>query len=324
MRTGRAAIRFAAAALTLLGVVPLASCSSTATAGHGPLKDLLYINPLLGDPAWDRFGSCMTDEGTHLGIKVRTTGPPGDKVDPVTMQNQLAQAVANKAQAIVTWSGGASAAFDALFAKAKAQGTLTATYLSWDQTKNQDIQIGDGPPAEADEKVIASIAAHPGHQYVGIITQRPGYYSFGDLESTKKIAAKFPNVTIVDLRFDYGTFADDLDITTQMLAAHPEINAIANYNTFTGVLTAIKEKELVGKVFAYTGYEPGHPQPIVDAINAGLIGDVRVADWCAAGRTAIDKLDDLSKGKKVDSSYENGFHMATPEEFKQLAAAGKL
>lgn len=324
MHAGRRANRLVAAGAALLAVASLAACGSSTTAGHGPIKDLLYINPLLGDAAWDRFGSCMTDEGKHLGISVRTTGPPGDKVDPVTMQDQLAQAVANKVQAIVTWSGGAPAAFDSLFSKAKAQGTLTATYLSWDQTHNQDVQIGDGPQAEADAKVMASIAAHPGHQYVGILTQRAGYYSFGDLDATKKLAAQYSNVTIVDQRFDYGQFANDLDIATEMLAAHPEINAIANYNTFTGVLTAIKEKNLVGKVFAYTGYEPTHPQPLVDAINAGLVGAVRVADWCGAGRTAIDKLNDLSRGKKVAASYENGFHMATPDEFKKLAAEGKL
>lgn len=306
-------------------IAAAALCTSGCGSGvaNGRLTEVVYVNPLLGDPAWDQLGHCMADEGKKFGIKVHTVGPPGDKVDMVTMENQISQAISNHAQAIVTWSSGAPAAIDALFARARAQGTEVATYLSWDATKNQTFEVGDGPPGTDKGAVFSAISAGAGQRYVGMLTQRPTD-DFGDIGVDRQAAAAFPNVSVVDVRYDYGTFASDVDVVAAMLAAHPEINVIYNYNTFSGTQAAVRERHLVGKVAVITGYEPGDEKSVIQAIDEGVVTGVRVPYWCGSGRIIIDRLRDGAAGKKLESSYFDGFKVVTGEEFKKLASQGPL
>lgn len=308
--------------LVLAATLLVSGCGSNAASKAHTLTDVTYVNPLVGDPLWNAFGRCMSDEGKRLGIAVHVIGPPGDKLDMVATEGMVSQAITNHAQAIVTWSFGAPAVMDSLFARAHTEGVLTATLLSNDVTKNQDIQFGDNYYDDEDAYLTA-IAAHAGHQYVAVLSQYDGYGTFGNLDELRKRAAKYPTVTIVDGRSDHGVFANDVDIFSQMLASHPEVTAIASYNGYPGTLAAARERTAGAKALAYMGYLPGDTQVVVSAIDAGLVGAIRVRDICGTGANVIDRLGDLKAGKKVDRSYGDGFRLVSGDEFKKLVAAGK-
>lgn len=301
---------------------PTGSTSSTPPA-QTALKQILYINPLPGDGLWDKYGACMTAEAAKYKIGLRTIGPPGGAVNVQAMENMLSQAVATRAQAIVTWSDGAPAAFDALFAQARAHGAVIATLLSVGDTKNQNVEFGYGVGEEA-RFTMAAIAARRGHQYVGVLSQRVGYSAMGNVADLRTEAAKYPNVTLVDVEFDGGQFGSDINIVSTMLLAHPQINVVANYNTFPGALGAIKEVHRVGKVVAFTGYEPSNPSATVEAIDQGLVAGVRVSDNCGMARAAVDRLIDAWSGKPIRSFYGGWTRNVSGTEFKQLYASGKL
>lgn len=309
--------------LAVAGALLLAGCASTPSAHDKVLKEIVYVNPLVGDPLWNLFGKCMTEEGNRIGIKVRTIGPPGDKLDMPATENMVSQAITNRTQAIVTWSFGAPAAFDALLAKARAAGVLTATLLSAGVTKNQDIEFGD-VFKDDEARYLAAIAARPGHQYVAMLGQYDNQGVFGSLDEMRQLAAQYTNVTIVDGRSDNGVFANDVDIMSQMMAAHPEVNVLASYNGYPGTLAAIKERRTGPKTVAFMGYLPGDTQVVRDGIDAGIVGGIRWRDLCGTSHQVVDRLKDLKEGRKVASYYDDGFRIVTGDEFKQLGAEGRL
>jgi ABC-type sugar transport system substrate-binding protein len=283
---------------------------------RGRLTNIVYLNPLPNSRVWDGYGACMKQEAAKHDISVRIVGPPGGNVDVQAMQNMLSQAIAAKAQAIVTWSGGAPAAFDALFARARAQGAVVAAIDA--KTKNQNFSFGGprkGPPI-----LVEAVAKRTGHQYVGMIWQYAGTNA-GELAAIKKELRKHPNVTLVDVSYDQGKFTDDVAIAGSMLTAYPEINVLYVYNGYPGALTAIKEKHLVGKVFAFTW--PGDsPAAAVRYVDEGLIGGLGVVDICGTGKRIVQRLLDAWAGKHVERWYSNRPRFVTGKEFKRLVARG--
>jgi ABC-type sugar transport system substrate-binding protein len=241
-------------------------------------------------------------------------------VNVQVMQNLLSQAVAGKEQGIATWSLGAAAAFDPLFAQARAQGGVVATLLSGAATKNQNFDVGMRE-AEVARIQIQAVAKRSGQQRVGVIGQQDTGPEYGEyVPALKDEVAKHPNVTLEDIRYDHGNFTEDLTLASDMLTAHRDINVLVNYSGFPGVLTAIKEKHLLSKVFAITSTD--FPKVAVGYINEGLIAGIQVHDGCATGRLVVHRFLDAWAGKPVDRYYSDGYRIVTGKEFKSLVAQG--
>jgi ABC-type sugar transport system substrate-binding protein len=283
----------------------------------GSLRSIVYINPLPTNPLWDRIGVCMKAEAAKHEISVEEKGPPGGNVDVQLMQNMLSQAVATKAQAVVTWSLGAAEAFDALFARLRANGGVVATVLSPGATKHQNFDVGTSWAVRARLQVQA-IARRAGQQRLGVIWQRSSGSAYSEFVSAlKDEVSRHPNVTLVDLRFNEGKFTDDVSITNAMLTTHPEINVLANYSGFPGMLTAIEEKHLVGKVVVFMSAD--FPDVIKAHADDGLIGGVALTDACYAGGLIVRKLRDAWVGKPVDPVYSDNLRIVSVKEFEELS-----
>jgi ABC-type sugar transport system substrate-binding protein len=315
----RVGLRWAVAAAAVLvgcasGRSPSPSPLLGSTGPHaGKLTNIVYINPLPRDPFWDRLGDCMKSEAAKHGISVRIVGPAGGNVNVQAMQNMLSQAVAAKAQGIATWPG--TATFDPLFAKARAQGAVVAA-LGVEGTKNQNFEIGTSPADDWRLRVRA-VAKRPGHQYLGMILQYPtGTGAAALLAAVKDEVSKHPNLTLVDIKYNHGSFTDDVAIAGAMLTAHPEINVMMNYSGFPGMLTAIKEKHRVGKVVAFIG--SNFREAILGYIDEGMIGGVVLSDRCLVGRLVVQKFLDLWAGKPVAARYGDGFKVVTGEQYRTV------
>ena len=277
------------------------------------------MNPLLGDQQWDDFGAGMKTEAAKYGINFRMIGPPGDAVDAITMETEIQQAIADKAQAIATWSAIAPAAFDALFTKEQAQGGLIGTVESSTATSKQNFDVGFVYPQWARAEV-AFVATRPGVQRVGVLWQAasgPGYPEY--VAAFKQAAAAtHGKVLVEDFQYDEGDFVNDPTLVSAMLTAHPDINMIVSYNGFPGVMTTIQQHGDKGKVFAVTNVD--NMGQAREYAADGIVVGVTLQNCAGIGEDMIDGFVNLWEGKSVPRHLFPGFKIADATELSTLPA----
>jgi ABC-type sugar transport system substrate-binding protein len=311
----------------------LAGCSNkTAPPAHvpehvahkGKLTQIEYINPLPSSAGWNLIGSCIRREAARHGISVNVVGAAGGNVNVQALENLLSQAVADRVQAIAMWSGLGSAAFDPLFAKARAQGSVVATLGSYGATRNQNLGVSIRPDDVA-RALVRAIARRPGHQYLGMILQSPTSSPYDDhfAAIAKQEAKDYRNVTVVAEQHDLGKITDDLSLAKTMMTAHPQINELFAYNGSAGMPTAIVEQGRVGKVFGF--WNPGDsPQLAVSFARRGVVGGLGWYDRCRLGKLAVQKLLDAWAGKPVRSNYILNYRFVSGDEYARIVASGRL
>lgn len=317
--------------LIAASVVPLlAACSVISTPSHGAevidgphigrFDRITYVNPLPGDPLWDKLGSCLNDLGGKRGITVKTVGPPGGDVNAQVMQDQVSQAIATGAQGIVTWTGQAPSAFDALFAQARAKGILTATVLSPATTTNQNLEVGmsfaDQGRLDAD-----AAGARSGPQKLAVIVQEISGSGYDDyVNALKKQLRKYRNVELVALVGNHGMFSSDTALTAQLLAKYPQINLINNYSGFPGVPSALQEGNLAGKVALYQSAD--FPAQALALMQQGVLTEVRAVNPCAWAQAILANFAQAWAGRPAPAVSNQPFIFVNLTRFKQLVAKG--
>ena len=293
-------------------------------AHRGKLTQIEYINPLPSSVGWNRDGECMRREGAKRGVTVRIVGAPGGNVNIPALESLLSQAVADRVPAIAAWSAVGGAAFDALFAKARAQGTVVASLRSYGATRNQNFGVSF-VPVDGARALVRAIARRPGHQYLGLILQTPASSAFDDQFATevKREAARHANVTVVAVQHDLGRFTDDLSLAEAMMTAHPEINDLYAYNGSGGMPTSIVETHKVGKVYGF--WNPGDsPQQAIAMAKLGVVGGLGYTDHCVEGELAVQKLLDAWAGKPVLPNYALRYRFVSGDEYRRLVAEGRF
>lgn len=299
-----------------------AAAGPTATAIPGKtIKTLLFVNPLPNYPAWKTIGECMKKEAERNGITFSQAGPNGNGVDTKLMLDRMQQGIANKVDAIVTFPV-STEQFDPIFLQAKNAGIYTAT-VEGGQTKNQTLNAGTSF-TQFGELAAKAVAAKGGQQNVAFLTSGPTGPDAEYVRSfTAAAAAHYPNIKVVDSRFDGGVSTNTVDLATAMMTAHPELNHfVTNEGTDTpGIIAAIKAKNLVGKVFFTTNsiYSGS-----VEGMDAGIVYSFLLQNMCSIGTTPVDALVKLSKGGSVPFSIPTEINFATKDTVKQLTASGDL
>ena len=294
----------------------------TATAIPGKtIKSMLFVNPLPNYPAWKTIGECMEKEAQKNGITFAQAGPNGVDVDTKLMLDRMQQGIANKVDAIVTFPISAPQ-FDPLFLQARNAGIYTAT-VEGGQTKNQTLNAGTSF-TQFGELAAKAVAAKGGQQNVAFLTSGPTGPDAEYVRSfTAAAAAKYPNVKVIDSRFDAGNVTKTVDLATAMMTAHPELNHfVTNEGADTpGIIAAIKAKNQVGKVFLTTNsiYSGS-----VEGMQAGVVYSFLLQNMCSIGTTPVDALVKLSKGQRVPASISTAIDFATKGNVKQLTASGDL
>ena len=314
------------AAMSASGSSAMTSSSAvagpTATAIPGKaIKSLLFVNPLPNYPAWVTIGQCMKKEAEKNGITFTQAGPNGNGVDTKLMLDRMQQGIANKVDAIVTFPISAPQ-FDPLFLQAKNAGIYTAT-VEGGQTKNQTLNAGTSF-TQFGELAAKAVAAKGGQQNVAFLTSGPTGPDAEYVRSfTAAAAAHYPNVKVIDSRFDGGEVTGTVDLATAMMTAHPELNMfVTNEGADTpGIIAAIKAKNEVGKVFLTTNsiYSGS-----VEGMQAGVVYSFLLQNMCSIGTTPVDALVKLSKGGTVPFSIPTAINFATKDTVKQLTASGDL
>lgn len=320
--------RTSAVCLALTAASVLTACSSGSdTASTSPssgstkttLKTATFVSLLPTYPTWKKLGECMTDEAKASGVDLTVTGPTGGAPDPTVMIQQVQQAIANKAGAVITVP--ATEAFGPVLKQAQAAGILTATILgSGTPESGADLNFGVDF-AKVGTQQVAAIAARPGQQNLGLVAAGASGIGKQWLDAIKAAAAKTTNVKVVGEVYTGDVAAKALDQVNTLLLTHPEINVMATHmGTVTpGASAAIKAKKLVGKVvLEANGSGNGGKEAVTDGTAAGVL----MADYCAIGKTLMQGVVMKSKGETVPP-LDLSFKIATtPAEVSALLADG--
>ena len=184
--------------------------------------------------------------------------------------------------------------------------------IGFDSGVDSDIPV---TTAATDNVAAAALAADKmaqligGSGKVGVIihdqTSRTGIdRGTGFLSQMKK---KYPNIQIIGPQYGGGDQLKSTDLAKAMIQANPDIKGFfgGNEGSIIGVLNAVKELDLVGKVVVI-GYDSGKQQ--LDAIRSGEEAGAITQDPIGIGYKAVEAAVKAIRGQKVPKSIDTGFH----------------
>jgi ABC-type sugar transport system substrate-binding protein len=307
--------RSLALAATIGLVLALAGCGSqsTATGSSAKLKSIFFANPLPAYPDFATADKCFTSETKHLGIQGTTQGPTGLQINDQFVRDRISQAIAQKYGAIIMVPINPPE-YELLMQRAKSQGILLATMNTGSSTTTQNLEVGTDYPTQG-ASVAKNIGMRSGQQNIGIVTNAAG--GVGDVIINAFKAALPTNVQVVATAFDGGDPSKTADVVEPMLTAHPEINIVFSWEgtAVAGITTAIKEKNVVGKVF---GVVNDLTPQVVDGIRGGTIYGTSQQHFCKMATSAVDLLVDVSNGKQVPAETDTGTTFVTKSNLDQV------
>lgn len=236
MKTRRVAVLAAVAALGLASAACGDGSSTTTSAGgtsasatasgsdaaEQPLN-IWYVNVLPSYPAWGASMKLFESQATELNYKATAVGPP--KVDATAMIELMEQAIADKADGIITCDID-PAAFKSTITKAQEAGIVVVTIGCVDDISDFSIGTDNRAFGEAAADLIAEKAGADAQ--VGIVsTDRTTPNQVAQVEAFEaRIAAQHPNMKVVAWESGKGDTAVDAQKITSMIAANPGLKAV--------------------------------------------------------------------------------------------------
>jgi ribose transport system substrate-binding protein len=123
---------------------------------------------------------------------------------------------------------------------------------------------------------------------------------------TDQIAAKYPNIKIIDTQYGAGDPQKSTDIAKAVIAAHPNLKGYfgANEGSMKGVMNAVKEMGKEGQI-VMIGYDAG--KQLKDEIRAGTVAGAITQDPVGIGYKCVEAAVKAIKGEKVEKNIDTGF-----------------
>ena len=121
-----------------------------------------------------------------------------------------------------------------------------------------------------------------------------------------RMKAKYPNIRIIGPQYGGGDQLKSTDLAKAMIQSNPDIKGFfgANEGSIIGVLNAVKELGLVGKIVVI-GYDSGKQQ--IDAIRSGAQAGAITQDPIGIGYKAVEAAVKAIRGQAVPKSIDTGF-----------------
>jgi ribose transport system substrate-binding protein len=121
-----------------------------------------------------------------------------------------------------------------------------------------------------------------------------------------RMKAKYPNIRIIGPQYGGGDQLKSTDLAKAMIQSNPDIKGFfgANEGSIIGVLNAVKELGLVGKIVVI-GYDSGKQQ--IDAIRSGAQAGAITQDPIGIGYKAVEAAVKAIRGQTVPKSIDTGF-----------------
>jgi len=185
------------------------------------MANIWYVNPLPSTPDWGRSTKLFTDAAATIGYKATAVGP--DKIDIPTMVSEIEQAIADKADGIITCPLD-PAAFKAVIAKARAAGIIVASIGCVDADANFSVGTDNAAYGKVAADFIAAATNNKGQ--VGIIgTDQTTPNQVAMEEAFKaQLTAKYPDMKVLTWDSDNSDAGVAAQKIPAMIQAYPAMN----------------------------------------------------------------------------------------------------
>ncbi|MDZ4312718.1 MAG: ABC transporter substrate-binding protein [Cypionkella sp.] len=297
--------------------------SLLATTGAAFAQDKLYI-PLVSKgfqhQFWQAVKAGADKAAAEFGVEVTFEGP--DTEAQVDKQMDMLAAALAKKPAAIGFAALDSQAATPLLKQAQEAGI---PIIAFDSGVDSDIPA---TTVTTDNLAAASLAADKMAELIGGagkvalvvhdqtsrtgIDRRDGFVN--------QVAAKYPDIEIVDIQYGGGDQLQSTEITKAILTAHPDIKGIfgANEGSAIGVLNAIRETGTKGVVVI--GYDSGKLQK--DAIRAGEMAGAITQSPVGIGYETVKAAIAAINGEKLPAKIDSGFawYDATNIDAPEIAA----
>ncbi|MBI5961893.1 MAG: ABC transporter substrate-binding protein [Chloroflexi bacterium] len=255
---------------------------------------------------WQAVKAGSEQAAADLGVEITFEGPESEAM--VDKQVEMFQTALDKKPAAICLAAVDSKAFQPLLEKAKEAGIPV---IGFDSGVDSDIPV---TTAATDNVAAAALAADKmveligGEGEVAIIahdqTSRTGIDRVKGF--TDQIAAKYPNVTIVDTQYGAGDQLKSTDLAKAIIQAHPNLKGFfgANEGSIIGVLNAVKELGMEGKI-TVIGYDSGQQQ--MDAIRSGAEAGAITQNPVGIGYKCVEAAYKAYMGETLPKTIDTGF-----------------
>ncbi len=292
---------------TLLGAI--SATAILASSGIASAQDKLYI-PLISKGFQHQFWQAVKlgadNAAAEFGVEVTFEGP--DTEAQVDKQMDMLSAALAKNPAAIGFAALDSQAAIPLLQQAKDAGIPV---IAFDSGVDSDIPMST---ATTNNVAAAALAADKMAELIGGagkvalvvhdqtsrtgIDRRDGFVN--------EMAAKFPDIEIVDIQYGAGDQLQSTEIAKAILTAHPDLKGFfgANEGSAIGVVNAIKETGTTGVVVI--GYDSGAAQKaaIMDGTMAGAITQNPVGIGYETVKAAVM----ATRGEAVPALIDTGFY----------------
>ena len=292
------------------------TCLAGAARADQPLT-IGFANPLPAYPVFQEADRCFNKAIADAGVKGLTSGPTGLQVDNQFVLDRLSQYIATGANGLilVPFDG---PMYEPILKEAKAQGIFVATLNTGDTTTTQDVELGTDYAHQG--KVVAeNIAKRPGQQNVVILGNQPTGVHRVFVDGFAAALKDIPNVKLVAEGYDQGDPSQDADVISRLITAHPETNVVLSWQgtAVPGIVTAIKEKGLVGKV---VGVVNDVTPEVIAGLKEGTLYGTSKQNFCGMAKGAVESIIALSKGERVPKTIDTGITFVTLDNLAQESA----
>lgn len=301
--------KFALVLISLIVVTSmLVACAAPATQAPAAAEKL-YI-PVISKGFQHQFWQAVKlgseNAAKDLNVDITFEGPESEAM--VDKQVEMFQTALDKKPAAICLAAVDSKAFEPLLQQAKADGIPV---IGFDSGVDSDVPVST---ATTDNIAAAALAADKmveligGEGEVAVIahdqTSRTGIDRVKGF--TDQIAAKYPNVTIVDTQYGGGDQLKSTDLAKAIIQANPNIKGFfgANEGSIIGVLNAAKELNMEGKL-VIIGYDSGQQQ--MDAIRAGTESGAITQNPIGIGYKCVEAAVKAYKGETLPKIIDTGF-----------------
>ena len=289
MRKRSVAIVIAIAAILAAASTGLGAGSSSGTAQKAAAKplNLWFVDGFAFVPAWLKMEAQFKQRAAQLGDKATVVGL--QKLDPAAMVSAMDQAIANKADAILTCNIDPKV-FTSEIKKARRAGIVVATIGCVDKISNFSI----GTDNLAYGRFAADLVGKKfnGTAEVGFDgSNRSAPNQVLQVQGFKqRAAAKYPGIKVVAWEEGKGDAATDAQVITAMTQANPGLNAIVCISSTCPAgaqagLSAAGKKP--GDVF-FVGIDA--EVPTLAGIKSGWVTETLAQCWFNAAPLAVDLM----------------------------------
>ncbi len=204
-----------------LFAILLAACAQATPPPASDPLNIWYVNPLPNTPDWGRSGKIFEDGAAANGYKATMVGPT--KIDTPAMISMIEQAIADKADGIITCSLD-PAAFKNVIDQAKAAGIVVASIGCVDPNANFSVGTGNEAYGQVSADFINEQTG--GNAQVGILgTDQSTPNQVAQVNGFRaQVAAKYAGIKEVTWESDNSDAGIAAQKMGAMVAAYPDMN----------------------------------------------------------------------------------------------------